>query len=215
MVKSTHCALISLAFISFEGTEGSGKSTLIREVGLLLAELGYKSTQTREPGGNALAEKIRNVILESSMNPWTELFLYEAARAEHLTQTILPALKRGEIVLCDRFTDSTLAYQGYARGLPWNQIKTLNRIATAGIRPRLTVFLDIDPELGLRRAKDPNRFEAEGVKFQQKVRKGFLKARAERPKTWLTLRSDKLTTAQLAEKVINHLIAKRWIIKRD
>jgi dTMP kinase len=214
METSTHSALNSFV-ISFEGTEGSGKSTLIREVGALLTQLGYPSIQTREPGGNVLAEKIRNLILESSMNPWTELFLYEAARAEHLNETILPALARGEIVLCDRFTDSTLAYQGHARGLPWNQIKTLNRIATAGTRPRLTVFLDIDPEVGLKRAKDPNRFEAEGVKFQQKVRKGFLKARAERPKSWLTLRSDKLTAPHLAKKVINHLVAKRWIKKRD
>ncbi|MEO5969263.1 MAG: dTMP kinase [Bdellovibrionia bacterium] len=214
MKKSTHSALNSFV-ISFEGTEGSGKSTLIREVGALLNQLGQPSIQTREPGGSILAEKIRNLILESSMNPWTELFLYEAARAEHLNQTILPALERGEIVLCDRFTDSTLAYQGHARGLPWNQIKILNKIATAGIRPRLTVFLDIDPEVGLRRAKDPNRFEAEGVHFQQKVRKGFLKARAERPNSWLTLRSDKLTAPILAKKVVNHLITKRWIKKRE
>jgi dTMP kinase len=177
--------------------------------------MGYKSCQTREPGGNPLAEKIRNLILANSMNPWTELFLYEAARAEHLAQTILPSLKRGEIVLCDRFTDSTLAYQSHARGLPWKQVKILNRIATAGFQPRLTVFLDIDPEVGLRRAQDPNRFEAEGLEFQQKVRKGFLKARAERPTKWLTLRSDKFTPPQLAEKVVQHLITKRWIKKRD
>src|SRR4051794_2992321 len=97
-------------FISFEGTEGSGKSTLIRLVAALLKKSGHKTTQTREPGGNALAEKIRKIILETSMTPRTELFLYEAARAEHLDQTILPALSRGEIVLCDRFTDSSLAY---------------------------------------------------------------------------------------------------------
>jgi dTMP kinase len=214
MANSTRSVLTSF-LISFEGTEGSGKSTLIQEVALILDQLGRTSIKTREPGGSALAEKIRNLILESSMNPWTELFLYEAARAEHLTQTILPALKRGEIVLCDRFTDSTLAYQSHARGLPWNQVKALNKVATTGLRPQLTVFLDIDPEVGLRRAQDPNRFEAEGVEFQKKVRAGFLKARAERPKSWLTLRSDKLTPPQLAKKVIDHLITKRWIKKRD
>jgi len=214
MVKSAHGVLNGF-LISFEGTEGSGKSTLIRQVGLLLDQWGQPTLLTREPGGSALAEKIRSVVLESSMNPWTELFLYEAARAEHLTQTILPALERGEIVLCDRFTDSTLAYQGHARGLPWKQVKTLNQIATGGLRPRLTVFLDIDPEAGLRRAQDANRFEAEGIKFQERVRKGFLKARAERPKSWLTLRSDKLTATQLAEKVVQHLTSKRWIKKRE
>src|SRR4051812_29295287 len=110
MVKSTRHHISSSFMISFEGTEGSGKSTLIRRLGLLLGQLGHPSIQTREPGGSALAEKIRKMVLTSEMNPWTELFLYEAARAEHLTQAILPALERGKIVLCDRFTDSTLAY---------------------------------------------------------------------------------------------------------
>jgi dTMP kinase len=211
MAKSRRTPML----ISFEGTEGSGKSTLIREIGARLSQMGYSHLQTREPGGSALAEKIRNLVLESEMNPWTELFLYEAARAEHLAQTILPAFERGEIVLCDRFTDSTLAYQSSARGLPWSQVKALNRAATKGFQSRLVVFLDINPAAGLKRAKDPNRFEAEGVEFQKQVRKGFLKARAERPSAWLTLHSARHAPSQLAEKVIQHLIQKRWIRDRD
>jgi len=191
--------------ISFEGTEGSGKSTLIQHVSKLLEKAGHKTVQTREPGGSELAEKIRSILLGMSMDPWTELLLYEAARAEHLARTIRPALARGETILCDRFTDSTLAYQAYARGLPWNKVKALNRMATSGIQPNLTILLDIDPETGLRRARDPNRFEAEGVEFQKKVRNGFLKARAEEPKRWFTLKTQDKTPEQLAEAVEKQL----------
>src|SRR5580693_8213021 len=111
--------------ISFEGTEGAGKSTLIREVKTRLSRrLGSHSVViTREPGGAPVAERIRATLLEERMDPWTELFLYEAARAEHLARTILPALKKGKILLCDRFTDSTLAYQAHARGLPWPEVE--------------------------------------------------------------------------------------------
>ena len=192
-------------FISLEGTEGSGKSTLIRVMSALLESSGYQVTQTREPGGTPVAEKIRGLILQSAMDPWTELLLYEAARAEHMATTIRPALARGDIILCDRFTDSTLAYQAFARGLPWNHVQTLNRIATSGLRPHLTVFLDIDPAFGLERAQDPNRFEAEGVEFQKKVRAGFLKARAADPKRWLTLKAQNQTPDQLAEALFKQL----------
>lgn len=191
--------------ISFEGTEGSGKSTLIGHLSTQLKELGQSVIQTREPGGSDVAEKIRSILLGTAMDPWTELLLYEAARAEHLAKTVRPALDRGEIVLCDRFTDSTLAYQSSARGLPWKEIKVLNRMATSGLKPDLTVLLDIDPAVGLKRARDPNRFEAEGVEFQKKVRKGFLKARSEDPKRWLTLKSESGTPDEIAQMVIRHL----------
>ncbi len=186
-------------FITFEGTEGSGKSTLIRNLNSQLQQLGYATLHTREPGGNAVAEKIRTLLLESVMNPWTELLLYEAARAEHLHQTILPALKEGKIVLCDRFTDSSLAYQAHARGLPWKDVKLLNRLATQGLKPHLTVFLDLPPEIGLNRASDPNRFEAEGLDFQKKVRLGFLRARKDDPKRWVSLKVDGKTPEQLCD----------------
>jgi dTMP kinase len=194
------------SFVTFEGTEGSGKSTLMRAVALLLEAQGFCCTQTREPGGTPVAEAIRTLILNSTMAPWTELFLYEAARAEHLAQTIEPALERGEIVLCDRYTDSSLAYQGMARGLRWSQVQTLNRIATQGRLPDLTVFLDLPPAIGLRRASDPNRFEKEGLAFQRSVRQGYLKARAESPERWLTLRPRPEDTPELlAQKVLRAL----------
>lgn len=192
-------------FVTFEGTEGAGKSTLIQEVAKKLRHSGYKVVLTREPGGTKVAERIRHLILGQSMNPWTELFLYEAARAEHVAQIIAPALKQGKVVLCDRFADSSLAYQGYARGLPWKAVKTLNRIATQGVEPHLTVLLDINPEVGLQRAIQKTRFEKEGVIFQKKVRRGFLKARAENPKRWLVLLVQNKTPAQLAQFVIENL----------
>src|SRR4051794_21042564 len=119
-------------FVTFEGTEGAGKSTLIRALARLLEKDGEAVVVTREPGGNPVAEKIREVILSEGMDPWAELFLYEAARAEHLAKVIRPALASGKIVLCDRYADSSLAYQAHARGLPWKAVKSLNRIATQG-----------------------------------------------------------------------------------
>jgi dTMP kinase len=174
--------------ITFEGTEGAGKSTLIRALKGLLTAHGLDCEITREPGGSQVAEQIRKVILENPMDPWTELFLYEASRAEHLAKTIRPALAAGKIVLCDRFTDSSLAYQGHARGLPWKEVHKLNRIATQGLKPDLTVLLDIDPAVGLSRASEKNRFEDEGLAFQKKVRQGFLKARNEEKSRWLVLK---------------------------
>lgn len=195
-------------FITFEGTEGSGKSTLLKNLGLLLEQAGYAVHITREPGGSLVAEKIRALILGEKMDPRTELFLYEAARAEHLAQTILPALHQKKTVLCDRFTASTLAYQAHARGLPWDEVKTLNRIAVAGLEPDLNFFLDIDPAVGLKRANDPNRFEAEGVEFQTRVREGFLKASAENPTRWITLDAGRLNPHELAQEAFNHLQAR-------
>ena len=192
-------------FISFEGTEGSGKSTLIRQVADLLAKKGFQVTTTREPGGSPLAERLRSILLESEMDARTELYLYEAARAEHVAKVILPALKRGEIVLCDRFIDSTLAYQSMARGLPWKEVHLLNHLATGGLKPDRVIFLDLPPAMGLARAQDPNRFEAEGIKFQEKVRKGFLKARKESPQRWITLRAKGKTPEELAELTLRNL----------
>jgi dTMP kinase len=194
-------------FITFEGTEGAGKSTLMR----LLAERFQNDphsrwtrqsvTITREPGGDPLAEKIRSILLHQSMDPMTELFLYEAARSEHLARVILPALKNKNIILCDRFTDSTLAYQGFARKLGWKTALEANRLAVGKLRPNLSVFLDIDPEVGLARVKDPNRFEEEGVEFQKKVRQGFLKALRVHPGRWLHLKVGQKTPEECCEIV--------------
>ena len=200
-------------FITFEGTEGAGKSTLIRELNSRLTHrIGSRRVvMTREPGGAAVAERIRATILEEKMDPWTELFLYEAARAEHLAKVILPALRQGKIILCDRFTDSSLAYQAHARGLPWSTVADLNHIATQGITPDLTVFLDIDPAVGLKRAQVQTRFEKEGVAFQKKVRLGFIKARKSNPERWLTLKAMSGTPAELGEAVLQRLSEKRLL----
>jgi len=199
-------------FITFEGTEGAGKSTLISvlagELTRYFADHDIRRgvTITREPGGSGVAEKIRSVILNEEMDPWCELFLYEAARAEHLARTVFPALERGDWVLCDRFTDSSLAYQAHARGLPWQQVKTLNRLATQNTKPDLTVLVDIDPAVGLERARDKNRFEAEGVAFQTKVRQGFLKSKKEDPKRWIVIPSAQGTPEENAGKVLKALL---------
>jgi dTMP kinase len=191
--------------ITFEGTEGAGKSTLIRLVEKKLKKLGYQVTVTREPGGNALGEKIRSIILNETMNRWTELFLYEAVRSEHLEAIILPALRKNHIVLCDRFTDSTLAYQGYARGISKKIIQTLNTIATQGLQPDLTILHNLDPKIGLKRAKDPNRFEAEGVQFQTKVQKGFLAIAKKEPRRFKILNVAQHSPEELCEQVLETL----------
>lgn len=192
--------------ISFEGTEGSGKSTLVRQVASHLERRGFSTCQTREPGGSPLAEIIRKIVLNHSMSRYAELFLYEAARVEHIETLIRPSLAQGKIVLCDRFTDSSLAYQSKARGIPWKEVKVLNQIATQEIHPDLTVFLDLPPEIGLMRAQNQNRFEAEGVEFQKKVRTGFLKARKENPRRWLSIQVQNQTPEQLAEIVVLRIL---------
>lgn len=161
-------------FLTFEGTEGCGKSTLIRLLRERFLEHDIPVVSTREPGGVPSAESIRQILIHQSLHPMTELFLFEAARHEHFCEVILPALKAKKWVLCDRFTDSTLAYQGYARGLDLKMIQKLNQLATQGIKPQLTFFLDLPVEEGLARVEDANRFEAEGIAFQKKVRRGFL-----------------------------------------
>jgi len=196
-------------FITFEGTEGAGKSTLIQKIAYKLRRQGHTVMVTREPGGTTLSEKIRSLILTKKMNPWTEVFLYQAARVEHLQKKVIPALKKNKIVLCDRFTDSTLAYQSYARGLSWNKVKDLNKLATQNITPQMTVLLDLPPEVGLKRVKEFTRFEAEGVAFQKKVRKGFIKSRREMPNRWLTIDTHLRTPQELTVEVVS-AIEKRF-----
>lgn len=168
-------------FISFEGGEGSGKTTIIKQLKIDLEKQGFKVLQTREPGGSEISEGIRQIILNIAnvkMDPRTEALLYAASRRQHLVEVILPALQNGNIVLCDRFVDSSLAYQGYARGLGINQIYELNRFAIEDLLPGLTIYLDLDPEIGLRRIKDNNRacnrLDLESLEFHKKVREGYL-----------------------------------------
>lgn len=168
-------------FITVEGVEGAGKSTVLEIVSEQLEEQGYDVLLTREPGGIRISEKIRNIILDKEhveMEERTEALLYAAARRQHLVQKIKPALEEGKIVLCDRFIDSSLAYQGHARGIGIEQILQINDFAIEGFMPTLTLYFDIDPEKGLRRIeqnknREQNRLDLEALNFHRKVHEGY------------------------------------------
>ena len=168
--------------ISFEGPEGAGKSSILEAVLPLLEEKGISYITTREPGGVDIAEKIRQVILDpdhTSMDAKTELLLYIASRRQHLVERVLPALAAGKVVLMDRFIDSSVAYQGYGRGLSVEDIEWLNQFATDGLKPNLTLYFDLDVEEGLARIaknqeREINRLDLEGLELHQKVRQGYL-----------------------------------------
>jgi dTMP kinase len=168
------------AFITFEGGEGSGKSTQIRRL-LRRLESGRVAVRSlREPGGTAVGEAVRHILLDpesAGLDSRAELLLYEAARAQLVAEVIEPALAAGEVVVCDRFFDSSTAYQGHARGLALDEVAALNRSATAGLTPDRTIYLDLDPVLGLDRATalaGADRLEAEDAAFHARVRHGFL-----------------------------------------
>jgi dTMP kinase len=164
-------------FITLEGPDGAGKTTIAR----MLAEKFENTLLTREPGGIEIAEQIRRVILAKeniTMDPRTEALLYAAARRQHLVEKVKPALKQGKIVLCDRFVDSSLAYQGYARGLGVDEVFSINQFAIGDMMPELTIYFDIDPELGLSRisknqGREVNRLDLESLDFHQKVHEGY------------------------------------------
>lgn len=168
-------------FISFEGPEGAGKTTIIAAVSERLQAVGVDVVLTREPGGIRISEKIREVILDdrsTEMDAKTEALLYAAARRQHLVEKVIPALRRGAVVLCDRFIDSSLAYQGYARGLGIEEVLTINQFAIEKTMPDLTIFFDIDPETGLARiagneGREQNRLDKEDIRFHRDVYKGY------------------------------------------
>jgi dTMP kinase len=167
-------------FISFEGIEGTGKSTQAELLAQYLRGKGFRVTQTAEPGGTRISLKIRELLLSpesTDMDPLTELLLYNAARVQHIKEIIMPALRRGDVVVTDRFSDSTMAYQGYGRGIDPELIDSLDVLATGRLRPNLTVLLDIDVETGLmrnRKIQKNDRLELEDVSFHERVRKGFM-----------------------------------------
>ncbi len=187
-------------FITLEGIEGSGKTTQLARLAKFLREKGYRVVETREPGGTPVAEQIRGVMLNlppptptkhnraglaELITPECEAALVLAARAQHVTHVINPSLEEGAIVVCDRFSDSTLAYQGYARGLDLRTLKTLNRFATRGVAPDLTLLFDLPVQCGLARRRqhhlDQNRLDRETRQFHNRVRKGFLDLAAHEP----------------------------------
>ncbi len=172
--------------VTFEGGEGCGKSTQMRILAARLRAAGIAVSELREPGGTAVGEAIRAILLDpenSDLVPVSELLLYEAARAQLVAQVIEPALAAGEVVLCDRFYDSTTAYQGHARGLDLDRVRALHEVATGGLAPDRTILLDIDPALGLFRATDSgaDRLEREDAAFHARVREGFLAIAREEP----------------------------------
>lgn len=161
-------------FITFEGTEGSGKSTALNAIADALERKGHTVVCTREPGAGAFGRSIRELLLHGDhLSPWAELFLFLADRAEHAAKVIRPALAQGAIVLCDRFGDSTVAYQGHARGLPIEKLRELNQFATDGLRPDLTLLFDLDPAIGLGRLSEKDRLDGEPLAFHEAVRTGF------------------------------------------
>ncbi|MBE6043995.1 dTMP kinase [Clostridium thermopalmarium] len=170
-------------FVTLEGPEGSGKSTIIKMIEEDLNKSKIEYVSTREPGGIDIAEQIREVILNKSntaMDKRTEALLYAASRRQHMAEKVIPALEDGKIVICDRFIDSSLAYQGYARGIGMDEVMKINEFAIEGYMPDLTIYLDIEPKIGLERIgknkeREVNRLDLENLEFHNKVREGYLK----------------------------------------
>jgi dTMP kinase len=176
-------------FITVEGPEGAGKSTILTELYNQLVQDGFDVVQTREPGGISIAEQIREVILNTKnteMDKRTEALLYAAARRQHLVEKVIPALEEGKIVICDRFIDSSLAYQGNARGIGMEEVMNINQFAIEDKMPDLTLYFDIDPEEGLKRiakhnGREVNRLDLESVDFHTRVREGYQKLMKQYP----------------------------------
>jgi dTMP kinase len=199
-------------FITFEGVEGSGKTTQIERLKKYLTRRGISCWVTREPGGCPIGEKIRKILLNPDhreMSPLSELFLYEASRAQHVIEVINPLLKKGTVVLCDRFSDASIAYQGYGRQVDVKWIEKLNHLSSRGIKPNITFLLDCPSDVGLKRALQRNRmlnkekegrFESEKIQFHQRVRRGYLSIARKEPR-----RVKVIDTQQGEEKVFERI----------
>ena len=202
------------AFITFEGPDGSGKSTQIQWLAEYLTGLGQSVLLTREPGGTAISEKIRDVLHDlrnRAMRPQTEILLYSAARAQLVAEVIRPALAGGAIVLCDRYADSTLAYQGYGHGLDLDTLRRVTSFATGGLRPDLTLLFDLDPAEGLRRRQTAgvewNRLDDYDLAFHQRVREGYHALAQAEPDRWVVL--DATQDRDRLQDEVRRLVAER------
>ena len=198
-------------FIAFEGGEGAGKSTQEALLAQALVERGRSVVRTREPGGTPAGEQIRNVLLSpefDGLDARAEALLFAASRGEHVARIIRPALGRGDVVICDRYIDSSVAYQGYGRDLGVQRVRDLSLWATGGLLPDLTVVLDVDPEVGLARFEQRDRLEAEPIDYHRSVRAGFLALDAAEPDRYLVLdaRGDQRTiAAEILARVVAEL----------
>jgi len=208
-----------IRFITFEGIEGSGKTTQIQMLSNYFEDRGLDHLLTREPGGTPIGDQIRRLVLDprnASMTPVCELLLYSAARAQHVEKVIRPALEGGRLVLCDRFTDATFAYQGYGRAIPLDLIDALHDLKTLALRPDLTLLFDIDSRLALKRARDRDhggpqdqtRFEREDLAFHERVRSGYLEMSRQAPERFVVLDArgsvDELHL-RVIETIVRHL----------
>ena len=191
-------------FITFEGPDGSGKTTVAKAVCSKLQELGYDVVHTREPGGIEISEEIRNIILDpknTAMDARTEALLYAASRRQHLVEKVFPAVEQGKIVICERFLDSSLAYQGYGRNLGIDEVLNINLFAIENTYPDLTIYLDVDEEVGLSRMKDrsfKDRLDQESIDFHHRVSEGYREVLKRFPE-----RIDVVDASRSKEEVIN------------
>ena len=202
-------------FITLEGGEGAGKTTIANAVIDKLSTLGIETLYTREPGGIKIAEKIREVILDrdhTEMDCRTEALLYAAARRQHLVEKVKPAMDEGRIVLCDRFVDSSIVYQGYARGIGMDEVREINQFAIEGFMPDLTIFFDIKPEIGLARIaandyREVNRLDLEGLAFHELVYEGYKKQAKMNPERIVSVDATKSVEA-LTDEVCALILSK-------
>ena len=202
-------------FITIEGPEGSGKTTAVDAAVKELEKMGYQIVRTREPGGTPISEQIRNVILDknnTAMDQRTEALLYAASRRQHLVEKVWPALKEGKIVVCDRYLDSSLAYQGGARGLGIDNILNINLFATENTWPDLTLLFDLDPQIGLERInknanREVNRLDLEKIDFHNKVRNTFLELAKRYPERYVIIDASK-TQEEVAKATMDAILSR-------
>jgi len=209
-------------FITLEGIDGTGKSTQLALLAQYLAKCGYKVKATREPGGTRVGEQIRDILLASNtgkLAPLAELTLMYAARAQHLEKVVRPALRQGELVVSDRFSDASMAYQGYGRRLGAATVRAIDRIICGPTKPALTLVLDLTPRIALARAREREirqksrhgRFEAQGLRFQERVRRGYLAVAKQEPKRVKLINADQSVAAVHNEirRLVDLFLAKR------